>query len=274
MKNLYRFLASSDHGVARAARHVRRELRGLTLPAPRPVVVPVRLAYEAARDLYYYGSRVLVCEPIFKSYCARYGKGVRTGTFIHFIQGRGNIVLGDDVVLDGKINFTFAARFSDSPTLTIGDNTGLGHDCRIVVAKSITIGKHCRIATGVHILDSSGHPSEPEARKQGLPPPDSEVRPVVIEDNVWIGARAMIFPGVTIGEGSVVSAGSVVIADVPPYTVVAGNPARRVASLRAEPAQRAGSTGARLDASGANGAGARAADHAARKSSLPPDSVS
>lgn len=259
MKNLYRFLASSDHGIARAARHVRRELRNFTLPAPRPVVLPMRLAYEAARDLYYYGARVLVCEPIFKSYCTRYGKGVRTGTFIHFIQGRGDIILGDNVVLDGKINFIFAARFSDRPTLTIGDNTGIGHDCRIVVAKSITIGKHCRIATGVHIIDSSGHPSDPEARKQGQPPPDNEVRPVVIEDNVWIGARAMIFPGVTIGEGSVISAGSVVIADVPPYTVVAGNPARRVASLRAASAQPAGAAGARVEG---NGTSARAADRA------------
>ncbi|WP_437925029.1 acyltransferase [Sorangium sp. So ce291] len=235
MKNLYRFLASSDHSVARAVRQVRHQVRTFTLPAPRPVVLPMRLAIEAARDAYNFGARVLVCEPHFKSYCAQYGKGVRTGNFIHYIQGRGDIILGDNVVLDGKINFVFAARFTDRPTLRIGDNTGIGHDCRIIVGKSITIGKHCRIAGSVYILDSSGHPSDPEDRKRGLPPADSEVRPVVIEDNVWLGARSMIFPGVTVGEGSVVAAGSIVMADVPPYTVVAGNPARRVASLRTEP---------------------------------------
>jgi acetyltransferase-like isoleucine patch superfamily enzyme len=234
MMNPYRFLATSDHGLARAARHLRRQVVNFTLPAPRPIVLPMRLAYEAARETYYYGARVFVCEPLFKSYCKEFGKGVRTGTFVHYIVGRGELLVGDGVLLDGKINIQFAARFSDNPTLRIGDGTGIGHECKLSIGKSITIGKNCRIAAGVYILDSSGHPSNPEERLQGLPPADSEVRPVVIEDNVWIGARAIVLPGVTIGEGSVVSAGSVVMADVPPYTVVAGNPARRVSNLRTE----------------------------------------
>ncbi|WP_437981069.1 acyltransferase [Sorangium sp. So ce117] len=263
MKNLARFLASSDHDVARALRHVRRQVRSFTLPAPRPLVVPMRIAFEAAREVYYFGARVLVCEPHFKSHCAQYGKGVRTGTFIHFITGRGDIILGDNVVLDGKTDFIFAARFCDRPTLRIGDNTGIGHGCRIVVGKSVTIGKHCMIAAGVFILDSSGHPSDPEARRRGLPPSDAEVRPVVIEDNVWLGTRSTIFPGVTVGEGSVVSAGSIVMADVPPYTVVAGNPARRVASLRTtEPPPPIGPATDRADAS----ARRHGADDATRRS--------
>ena len=118
--------------------------------------------------------------------------------------------------------------------------------------------KHCRIAGSVYILDSSGHPSDPEDRKRGLPPADSEVRPVVIEDNVWLGARSMIFPGVTVGEGSVVAAGSIVMADVPPYTVVAGNPARRVASLRTEPPPAAEADRAGARSNGADDAGSRA----------------
>lgn len=235
MMNTYRFLATSDHEIARAARKLRRQVLDFTLPAPRPVVVPMRLAYEAAREAYYYGARIFICEPIFKSYCKQFGKGVRTGSSIHYIVGRGDILVGDDVRLDGKISIHFAARFSDNPTLRIGDGTGIGHQTKLTIGKAISIGKNCRIASGVHILDSSGHPSKPDERMQGLPPSDSEVRSVTIEDNVWIGARATIFPGVTIGEGSVVSAQSVVIADVPPYTVVAGNPARRVASLRADP---------------------------------------
>jgi acetyltransferase-like isoleucine patch superfamily enzyme len=60
-------------------------------------------------------------------------------------------------------------------------------------------------------------------------PPISE--PVIIEDDVWIGTRCMILKGVTIGRGSVVGAGSVVRRDVPPYSLMAGNPARRVASI-------------------------------------------
>lgn len=234
MMNPYRFLATSDHGVARAARDLRRRVLHLTLPAPRPIVVPMRWAFEAARETYYFGARVLVCEPMLKSYCKEYGEGVRTGTFIHYIEGRGDILLGNNVLLDGKINIHFAARFTDNPTLRIGDGTGIGHECKLSIGKSITIGRQCRIAAGVMIFDSSGHPSDPEARREGQPPDEGEVRPVVIEDNVWIGARAIISPGVTLGEGSVISAGAVVLSDVPPYTVVAGNPARRIATLRAD----------------------------------------
>lgn len=58
--------------------------------------------------------------------------------------------------------------------------------------------------------------------QQGL----SEPRPVLIEDDVWIGARVIILPGVKVGKGSVIGAGSVVTKDVMPYTVVGGNPAR------------------------------------------------
>jgi acetyltransferase-like isoleucine patch superfamily enzyme len=65
------------------------------------------------------------------------------------------------------------------------------------------------------------------------------VRPITLGDNVWVGRNAMIFPGVTVGEGSVVSAGAVVTSDVPPNTVVAGNPARRIASVAPRSAEEA-----------------------------------
>jgi len=235
MSNPYRFLATSDHPLARAARGLRKAVADLAVPAPRPVVVPIRIAFEAAREAYYFGARVLVSEPMLKAYAKEYGKGVHSGTFVHFIRGNGDLVLGDDVTLDGQCIIIFAARFAERPTLTIGDGSGVGHECRFTVGKSITVGKHCRIASRVVIFDSNGHPADPEARLAGAPPAEDEVRPVVIEDNVWIGMGAMIFPGVTVGEGSVVSAGAVVLSDVPPYTVVAGNPARAVRSLRDRP---------------------------------------
>lgn len=235
MSNLYRFLATSDHPLAHAARGLRRAVADLAVPAPRPVVVPMRMAFEAAREAYYFGARVLVSEPLLKAYAKEYGKGVHSGTFVHFIRGNGDLILGDNVTLDGQCIIIFAARFAERPTLTIGDGTGIGHECRFTVGKAIRIGKDCRIASRVVIFDSNGHPADPEARLAGAPPAEDEVRPVVIEDNVWIGMGAMIFPGVTVGEGSVVSAGAVVLADVPPYTVVAGNPARAVRSLRDRP---------------------------------------
>ena len=69
---------------------------------------------------------------------------------------------------------------------------------------------------------STGHPVHPELRRDG----SQFSAPVRIGDDVWIGAGAVLLPGVTVGRGSVVGAGSVVTADVPPMTVVAGTPAR------------------------------------------------
>jgi acetyltransferase-like isoleucine patch superfamily enzyme len=232
MSSLYQFLAASDHPAARAVRGLRRGIQGFTLPAPRVVVKPMLWAFLGLRGAYFFAKRVLICEPLFKAYCRSFGRGVRTGVYIHWVQGKGDIILGDNVEVDGKCAFTFAARFTARPTLIVGDGTGIGHNCQFTIGKQITIGRECRIASGVWMLDSSGHPSDPEARLAGLPPSPEDVRPIAIEDNVWIGARSIIFPGVTIGRGSIVTAASVVMSDVPPDTVVAGNPARKVGSLQ------------------------------------------
>lgn len=228
MWNPYRFLARSDHPIAKGARELRREINHLSLPLPGAVVKPALWAYLAQRELLEQLLRVLVAEPLFKASCAEYGEGLHTGEQIHYVIGKGDIIAGKNVTFDGKCTIVFAARFADRPTLRVGDNTGIGDGCIFTIGKQITIGSNCRIPREVWIFDSSGHPSDPIARKEGLPPSEDDVRPVTIGDNVWIGARSIIHPGVTIGDNSVVSAGSVVVSDVPPDSYVGGNPARRI----------------------------------------------
>ena len=228
MASLYRTLAHSNHPIGRLARRVHRAIDRFTLPAPRMIVWPILQVFLFVREVYWFLKRVLICEPLFKAYCTSYGRNVRTGVFVHYVFGRGDIVLGNDVKVDGKCGFSFSRRYTDHPTLVIGDHTTIAHDCSFTVAKSITIGRHCMIASGVWMFDSNGHPTDPAARLAGLPPPEHEVKPIVVGDNVWIGRHCYIFPGVTIGENSIVSAGSVVMTDVPPNTIVAGYPARRV----------------------------------------------
>ena len=125
--------------------------------------------------------------------------------------------------------------------LEIGDRTGIGHECSFTVGKRITIGRDCMISGGTVIIDSSGHPADPAARLAKQPPSPEEVRPVEIGDNVWIGMGSLILPGVKIGEGSIVTARSVVRYHVRPYTIVSGNPARKIADLPrpAEPSPQA-----------------------------------
>lgn len=87
------------------------------------------------------------------------------------------------------------------------------------------------IASSVRLFDAPGHPIDAALRKAGNPANSEDVRPICIHDNVWIGAGAVIFPGVTVGEGSVVATGAIVVNDVPPYTMVGGNPARLIQRL-------------------------------------------
>jgi len=228
MSTLYRKLAYSDHAVAVAARKLYRLKENFTLPAPRVIVKPMLWIFLTVRAIYWFFKRILICEPLFKAYCKQYGRRLRTGEFIHYISGKGDIVIGDNVKVDGKCSFTFSTRYSAHPTLSIGDHTIVAHNCSFTVAKQITIGHNCLIASDVWMFDSPGHPTDPEARIAHKPPAEQDIKPIVIGNGVWIGRHCQIFPGVTIGDNSVVAAGSAVMSDVPPNTVVAGYPARRI----------------------------------------------
>ena len=227
-----RTLALSNHWLPRLLRSCRKRVLNFGLPPiPRVLTVPLLAVFLALRSTYKFVVRVFICEPFFKAYCTKYGRGVHTGASLHWIMGRGQLIVGDNVRIDGKCTFSFAARFSDQPTLIIGDNTGISHGCHFTIGKKIVIGRQCRIANNVWIFDSPGHTADPIGRLTGSPPADDEVIPVVIEDNVWIGRGAVIMKGVSIGQGSIVVAGSVVLTNVPPNTMVAGNPARQFRKL-------------------------------------------
>ena len=224
-------LANSPHPLAHTLKRVYRSVWEISLPAPRVLVVPLLWVVLALRTVVWFILRVFWAEPLFKAYCHSHGRRVHTGISLHYVLGRGRIELGDDVTIVGKCSFIFAARYSPEPTLRIGSRVGIGHGCSFSVGKSITIGDDCRLSGFIVMMDSSGHPSEPEGRKRGDPAPDDSVRPIVIGNNVWIGNNVTILPGVTIGDNAVIASGSVVTAAVPANSLMLGNPARRMASV-------------------------------------------
>jgi acetyltransferase-like isoleucine patch superfamily enzyme len=107
-------------------------------------------------------------------------------------------------------------EIAEGATLTIGKGTYINRRSVVVCEERIDIGANCKISWDVTILDTDQH-ELPGARRTA---------PVVIGDDVWIGCRAIVLKGVTIGDGAVIGAGSVVTQDVPANTVVAGQPAR------------------------------------------------
>jgi acetyltransferase-like isoleucine patch superfamily enzyme len=231
MINIRRAVALGNSPATRFARRAYRAALRFHLPVPRPLGWLMLSAYNGVRGLYYVTYRLLVCEPLFKAACRSYGRNVRTGVFVHFVTGAGDLVVGDDVYLDGKSSFGFGARFAERPLLRIGSRTYVGHSCSFTVSSRVTVGDDCFIAGGCYFLDSPGHPLDPARRLAHAPPDPEQVKPVTVGDNVWIGTQAMVMPGVTIGEGSVVAARSVVTKDVPPYTLVGGAPARVLKAL-------------------------------------------
>lgn len=111
-------------------------------------------------------------------------------------------------------------------TVTIGDDTYINSNLTLIDDWKITIGSHVLIATGVTIT-TTGHPVHYKARPHG----EMFSKPVVIEDHAWIGCNVVILPGVTIGMGAVVGAGSIVTHDIPPMTVAVGNPCRVIRKI-------------------------------------------
>jgi maltose O-acetyltransferase len=103
----------------------------------------------------------------------------------------------------------------------IGDHVYLNVLCTILDCSEVRIGRHVMIGPSVQIY-TAAHVLQAEPRNQGW----EVAKPIVIEDNVWIGGGAILLPGVRVGRNAVVGAGAVVSRDVPASTVVVGNPAR------------------------------------------------
>jgi acetyltransferase-like isoleucine patch superfamily enzyme len=111
-------------------------------------------------------------------------------------------------------------------SLEIGESVFINYGCSIAALKSIKIGAQSSIGPYCMIIDNNFHRLEPERRNE-LP----ESLPVVLEENVWLGARVVVLPGVTIGEGSVIGAGSVVTKDIPRRVIAGGVPAKVIKSI-------------------------------------------
>lgn len=144
------------------------------------------------------------------------------------------IRIGDDCEINGSL------RVQEKGRIIIGNNTTIRMHTRVFAVNRIDIGNCVIISNNVTIYDNNNHPIEPERRldmsRSGFYSDLWEAKhslnePIKIEDNVWIGERAVILKGVTIGKGSIVAMGAIVTKNVPEFCVVAGNPAKVVKVL-------------------------------------------
>lgn len=146
-----------------------------------------------------------------------------------------DIIIGSHSIVRGEL-----LRFAHGGCINIGKYCYIGEGTRIWSGCNITIGDHVLIAHNVSVFDNLTHPMDWQRRREhfkaivevGHPSLiDLGDKPIKIEDDVWIGAHALIMRGVTIGARAVVAAGAVVTKDVPASTIVAGNPATPIRNL-------------------------------------------
>lgn len=122
--------------------------------------------------------------------------------------------------IGNQTSFHWRARFFKPWHISIGSNTVIGNDAMLDARNGIKIGDNVSLSMGVWIWTMEHDPQSPDYSIKG--------GPVVVEDYAWISCRTIILPGVTVGKGAVVAAGSVVTKDVPPYMIVGGNPAKQI----------------------------------------------
>lgn len=146
-----------------------------------------------------------------------FGRHIHVGNHAHIIAAT-----------DNKIRLTTWSGKQGDGEIVIGHYCLISPGVRISSATSVRLGDNCMLAANVYISDSDWHHVYNRIR------PFRCTKPVILEDNVWLGDSVMVMKGVTIGANSVVGAGSVVTRDIPPNVVAAGNPARIIKHINPE----------------------------------------
>lgn len=143
------------------------------------------------------------------------------------LAGERYITIGEGTVIDKNLQLTAWKTGQTTPHITIGDNCLIRSNAHITAASRITIGNNLLTGTNVLITDNSH--GNTDAYSLQIPPIDRPIiskGPVTIGNNVWLGNNVCVMPGVTIGDGAIVGANSLVTHDIPSFTVAAGVPAK------------------------------------------------
>ena len=151
-------------------------------------------------------------------------------------RGGARISIGDnfyfssgDAVNPMTSNLLGAVYVESGAELSIGNNVGMS-STRIWAHDSVAIGDNVKIGACVLVTDTDAHPMDYMARRTSNE--GTKSAPIVIEDDVWVGAHSIILKGVTIGARSIIGAGSVVTKSIPADCVAAGNPCRVIKDLK------------------------------------------
>ena len=162
-------------------------------------------------------------------------QGMRIGKGTHlpklYISWPHQVEIGHSCRLERGIQFKFDGIWRPGPSILVGDRTFIGAGCEFNIRRQITIGCDCLIAAGTRFVDHD-HGTGPESPIRLQRSLEGEI---LIGDDVWIGANAVVLRGVHIGCGAIIAAGAVVTKSVEPRSIVGGVPARRIGHRDPQP---------------------------------------
>lgn len=197
----------------------------------------IDIAARACRKLAYLGASV-VARVRLRQYNVTYGKGlVVYGSPIVSVVDGSSLELGDRVVLCSWSAYTalgvphavILRTLQPGARIVIGNDVGVS-GASICAATSVEVGHRTLLGANVIITDTDFHPVHPTGRRYAAASEASSSK-VVIEEDVFIGANAIVLKGVRVGRGSVIGAGSVVVNNIPAGVIAAGNPCRVIRNL-------------------------------------------
>ena len=205
-----------------------KSLRNINIPSIKIVHLPLYYISVSIKAFFFSLLHAVWSIPVFSARCTTVGKGLRLPNGMPLVVGDHlKIHIGDNVsIFRSTIG---ASKVFDEPILKVGNNSLIGYGTVISVAERVVIGSDTMIAPNCIIMDSDDHPVSPQKRLTKEPVDISDIKPVKIGNNVWIGAYCSILKGVTIGDNSIIATHSVLSnKHVPANTIYAGYPARPV----------------------------------------------
>lgn len=195
----------------------------------KPIYSVIFHAHWYAREFKEWFWRSIIATPMFLSRCESYGTDIAVDRVPYLIGGV-RIQLGSQIRISGKIDI--ASPNTSEPIFKIGNGVFIGNATSFSIAERVEIGDYSSIGSGSQIADTEGHSHyNPMKPIWEVPAGDDDIAAVIIEDNVQIGKDVTILKGVTIGARSVIGANAVVRKNIPPDSIVMGNPGRVVTRM-------------------------------------------
>ncbi len=200
-------------------------------PAPKWLFKPLYHLYKGISTVSSGLIRVLFWSPLFKSVINRCGKRLYLYGGLPFISGGLEINIGDDCRISGATTLSGRVHGEKPAQLTVGNNVDIGWMTTIASGSKVVFGDNVRIAGRSFFAGYPGHPIDANDRALGLPDTPTQIGDIIINNDCWLATGVSVMAGVTIGEGTIVAAGSVVTHDLPSQVLAAGVPAKIIRHL-------------------------------------------